>query len=74
MARGRKVKQIEPSVASMTTTKKIEFFVQMFGWNEQQILQSIAHENPTIIEDAHMRHQSIPKQVFGFKGRADGCR
>jgi len=57
MARGRKTKQLEASVSTMTTTKKIEFFVQMFGWDEQQILQSIAHENPTIIEDDHIRHQ-----------------
>ncbi|MBC8523024.1 hypothetical protein H8D29_03770 [PVC group bacterium] len=57
MARGRKTKTVEPSVASMTTSKKIEFFVQMFGWNEEQILQAIGHENPSIIEDDHIRRQ-----------------
>ena len=55
MARGRKTKNVKAEVASMSTSKKIEFFIQMFGWNEEQILQSIAHENPTIIEDDHMR-------------------
>ncbi|MAG24746.1 hypothetical protein CMI47_04115 [Candidatus Pacearchaeota archaeon] len=56
MARGRKAKDVGAVVASLSTTKKIEFFIQMFGWSEQQILQSIGHENPTIIEDDHIRN------------------